>query len=106
MSSVGSGCPWDVPAGHFSFRVRQGGLEPQILSQEHGEDAAQVVHRGGVQVGLRVARRVPDRGEGHGDEVEYWDPCRREGRLGQADGRPRSPDPGPGKVVSPPPRRY
>jgi len=45
-------------------------LEPQILSQEHGEDAAQVVYRGGVQVGLRVMGCVPDVGEGHGDEGE------------------------------------
>lgn len=48
-----------------------GRLEPQVFSQEHGQDAAQVVYRGWVQVGLGVIGRVPDRGERCGDEVEH-----------------------------------
>lgn len=34
-----------------------------------------------MKVGLRVIRRVPDRGEGHGDEVEYWDASAEEGDV-------------------------
>lgn len=79
-------------------------LEPQILSQEHGEDAAEVVHCGGVQVGLRVMGCVPHVGEGHGDEVEHWDPWQERGEAWS--GQPRSLAPGPGKLASPhPPRR-
>lgn len=68
------------------LQSQPGRLEPQVFRQEHGEDAAQVVDRGWVQVGLRVVRRVPDGGEGRGDEVEHRDPCGRESRLSQAHG--------------------
>lgn len=74
---------WAQPrTGRCSFS-EQGRLEPQVFSQEHGENAAQVVDRGWVKVGLRVIRRVPDRGEGHGDEVEHWDTCRGKRGLSQ-----------------------
>lgn len=67
------------PAGRFSGSP-WGRLEPQVFSQEHGQDAAQVVYCGWVQVGLGVIRRVPDRGEGRGDEVEHGNSCRAKRR--------------------------
>lgn len=63
------------------LQSQPGRLEPQVFRQEHGEDAAQVVDRGWVQVGLRVVRRVPDGGEGRGDEVEHRDPSAEEGDV-------------------------
>ena len=68
------------------LQSKSGRLESQVFGQEYGEDAAQVVDRGWVQVGLRVVRRVPDSREGRGDEVEHRDPWRTERRLGQAYG--------------------
>ena len=67
------------PAGRFSGSP-WGRLEPQVFSQEHGQDAAQVVYCGWVQVGLGVIRRVPDGGEGCGDEVEHGNSCRAKRR--------------------------
>ena len=75
-------------------------LEPQIFGQEHGEDAAQIVYGGWVQVGLRVIGGVPDGGEGHGDEVEHRDPCRGEGKLGQICAWVNSPQPHPEDTLS------
>lgn len=100
-----------TPPGRPSWPLRAqsqpGRLEPQILGQEHGEDAAEVVHRGGVQVGLRVARRVPDGGEGHGDEVEHRDAWRREkGRLVRPTANPGAQTQARGNLPRPPPRRY
>lgn len=78
---AGSRCPCHTPCWVFLLQSQPSRLEPQVFGQEHGEDAAQVVHRRGVQIGLRVISRVPDRGEGRGDEVEHWDPCGTERRL-------------------------
>lgn len=86
--SAGSGRPCPVPCRTPLLQGQPGRLESQVLGQEHGEDAAQVVDCGWVQVGLRVLGRVPDRGEGRGDEVEHRDPWRAERRLGQVGPRP------------------
>lgn len=53
------------------------------------------MYRGWVKVGLRVIRRVPDRGEGHGDEVDHGDPCRSEETRSdpQLNQKPRHPPP-------------
>lgn len=75
LSSAGSRGPWHIPCWVFLLQSQPCRLEPQVFGQEHGEDAAQVVHRRWVQIGLRVVSGVPDRGEGCGDEVEHWDPC-------------------------------
>lgn len=82
--------PWELPDQSIYFRteaktvpskVSVCRLEPQVLSQENGEDAAQVVHSGRVKVGLGVSRRVPHSRKGRGDEVEHWDPWRGIGDL-------------------------
>ena len=78
---LGSRCPRHICCWVLLPQSPPGRLEPQVFSQEHGQDAAQVVYRGWVQVGLRVIGRVPDRGEGCGDEVEHRDPCRTERSL-------------------------
>lgn len=53
-------------------------LESQVLSQEHSEDAAQVVHGGWVEVVLRVSKSVPHSRKGRGNEVEHLDPWSRQ----------------------------
>lgn len=73
-------------------------LEPQILGQEHGEDAAQVVYRGGVQVGLRVIWGVPDVGEGHRDEVDHRDPWQERGEARSGRRLTQEPSPRPGET--------
>lgn len=78
---AGSRCPCHTPCWVSLLQSQPGRLEPQVFGQEHGEDAAQVVHRRGVQIGLRVVSRVPDRGEGRGDEVEHRDPSAEEGDV-------------------------
>lgn len=58
------------------FKVPVCRLQSQVLGQEHGKDAAQVVHGGWVEVGLSVSRSVPHSREGRGDEVENWNTWR------------------------------
>lgn len=74
LSCAGSRCPWHIPRWVLLLQSQPGRLEPQVFSQEHSKDAAQVVYRGWVQVGLRVVRRVPDRRERCGDEMEHRNP--------------------------------